>query len=202
MHARQADELEAEQARFEAGIGDYAGEDALMVLRARFELLQRAPNPGAGGRPAVYISYRRDDAAGYAGRLYDGLVQALGASAVFMDVDSIEIGADFRVALERRVAETNVMLVLIGREWLASQDAGARRRIDDPMDFVRIEIALALSRERLIIPLLIDGATMPRSDEVPPELRPLTHRQALEMSHRRWDSDLARLLDVIRRQHA
>jgi hypothetical protein len=200
LQARQADELEVEQARFEAGIGDYAGEDALMLLRARFELLQRAPDPGAGGRPAVYISYRRDDAAGYAGRLYDGLAQALGANAVFMDVESIEIGVDFRVALSRRVAEANVMLILIGPEWLASRDAGGRRRIDDPNDFVRIEIAQALIHERSVIPLLIDGATMPRPDEVPTELRPLTHRQALEMSHRRWDSDLARLLDVIRRR--
>ena len=146
----------------------------------------------------IFISYRRQDAAGYAGRLYDRLASHFGAERVFMDVEGIEPGLDFVEALERAVASCEVLIVIIGAGWLATDNAG-KRRLDDPKDFVRIETAAALARHIRVVPVLVDGAVMPRAEELPADLAPLARRQAVELSHKYWDATSAELIRTLER---
>ena len=140
----------------------------------------------------IFISYRRDDTAYPAGWLFDRLRDRVGGR-VFKDVDSIELGDDFVDRITAAVASCDVLLVLIGDRWLTIDDAGGRRRIDDPDDFVRLEIQAALKREIRVIPVLVGGAKMPRPDELPAALAGLARRQALELNPGRFDFDMSRL---------
>jgi len=147
----------------------------------------------------IFISYRRDDAPGYAGRLYDRLAAHFGGERVFMDVQGIEPGVDFFEAIERALGSCEILIVLIGKDWLATDSAG-RHRLDDPADFVRLETVTALSRGIRVVPVLVEGAQMPRADQLPPDLLPLARRQAVELSHKQWDAtgaDLIRTLEKI-----
>ncbi|KRC11546.1 hypothetical protein ASE11_19255 [Hydrogenophaga sp. Root209] len=153
----------------------------------------------------IFISYRRDDSAGYAGRLYDRLSAHLGAERVFMDVEGIELGTDFVTAIEQAVGSCKVLIVVIGDEWLSTTDAAGRRRLDDPHDFVRLETRVALEREIRVVPVLVGGALMPRADELPEELKPLARRQAIEISHKQWEAstrELIRALNIMLGQRA
>ena len=127
----------------------------------------------------IFISYRREDTAGYAGRLYDRLAAHFGPDRVFMDVEGIEPGVDFVDALERAVGSCEVLIVLIGKDWLVADGAG-KRRLDDPADFVRIETAAALARNIRVVPVLVDDAEMPRANQLPADMASLARRQALE----------------------
>ena len=144
----------------------------------------------------IFISYRREDAAGYAGRLYDRLAAHFGDERVFMDVEEIEPGADFVDAIARAVGSCEVLIVIIGNEWLAVDSAG-HRRLDDPTDFVRIETATALVRGIRVVPVLVDGAVVPRADQLPVQLVPLTRRQAVELSHKQWDATTGELIRTL-----
>ncbi|HEY9377182.1 MAG TPA: TIR domain-containing protein [Jiangellaceae bacterium] len=146
----------------------------------------------------VFISYRREETAYPAGWLYDRLADRYGGQ-VFKDVDSIQLGDDFVEVITRAVASCDVLLALIGDEWLTISDAQQRRRLDDPDDFVRLEIEAALTRNVRVIPILVDGARMPRADELPASLAGLVRRQALELSPARFDFDTSRLLKVLDR---
>jgi uncharacterized protein YecT (DUF1311 family) len=141
----------------------------------------------------VFISYRREDSGGYAGRIYDRLAQALGSDNVFFDVDSIAPGIDFVDTLSERVGRCDALIALIGKQWLTIAGADKRRRLDDPGDFVRIEIEAALTRGIRVIPVLVDGATLPMSQDLPPSLEKLPRRQGIEISLARFDSDVERL---------
>ena len=147
----------------------------------------------------VFISYRREDLAGFAGRIYDRLVSRLETSQVFFDVDNIEPGLDFVKVLADRVGDCDALVAVIGAEWLASCDEEQNRRLDDPHDFVRIEIEAALQRDIRVIPVLINGARMPRPAELPDTLKGLARRQAIEISHTRFDSDSERLTRALQR---
>jgi hypothetical protein len=150
------------------------------------------PKPGR-----IFISYRRGETAYPAGWLYDRLAEQYGDGQVFKDVDSIELGDDFVEVINRAVGSCDVLLALIGEEWLTSTDAQGRRRIDDPHDFVRLEIEAALARNVRVIPILVDGAKMPSAEELPDSLAKLARRQALELSPARFDFDTGRLLKVL-----
>jgi hypothetical protein len=121
----------------------------------------------------VFISYRREDAAGHVGRLYDALAARLGADAVFMDIDHIAPGQNFADVLHRAVSTCQVVLVVIGPRWLAAADPDGGRRLDGPADFVRLEVAEALRGTTRVIPVLVHGARMPEAAELPAELAPL-----------------------------
>ena len=151
----------------------------------------------ASGR--IFLSYRRQETAYAAGWLFDRLAERYGRAQVFKDVDSLQPGDDFVAVIEKAVASCSVLLALIGDEWLTVVDHTGRRRIDDPNDFVRIEIEAALSRGVTVIPILVDGAQMPQPNEVPETLRPLVRRQALELSPARFDFDFSQLLAVLER---
>ena len=139
----------------------------------------------------IFISYRRDDASGHAGRLFDRLAQRFGRDRVFMDVTDIGPGEDFTQVIETSVGTAELLLAVIGPQWLGATDSRGARRIDDPADFVRQEIGAAFQRQVRVIPVLVRGARMPREDELPQPLKPLARRQAVELTDARWESDLA-----------
>ena len=178
-------------------LGDEEARERLREKLRRYSptLLQTvAP---AHAAPAVFISYRRDDAAAYAGRLFDQLAERLSESAVLMD-QRLEPGADWVAAVESAVAAADVGLVLIGPEWATSSDVDGNPRLHHPQDLVRLEVAAMLDNPRTrVVPLLVRGARMPTPQELPADLRNLSRLQALELSDARWDYDLARLIDII-----
>ena len=155
-----------------------------------------APSTSVGpGR--VFISYRRDDSAFPAGWLYDRLCTHLGSEQVFKDVDSIDPGDDFFRVIEDAVGSCQVLLALIGDHWLDITDETGNRRLDDPEDFVRLEIEAALRRDVRVIPILVGRAPMPRSEQLPASLGGLVRRHAIEVSPNRFESDLGRLVRAI-----
>jgi hypothetical protein len=150
--------------------------------------------------PGIFISYRRDDSAGFAGRLADALEARFGAAPVFRDVQDIRAGDDFVRAIDRSLAACQVLLAVIGPRWLSATDAVGRRRIDDRADFVRIEIAAALRRGVHVIPVLVDGATMPGRVALPGSLSALARRQAVTLGDTTWDTDVQRVIRDIEAQ--
>jgi hypothetical protein len=142
----------------------------------------------------IFISYRREDSRGSAGRLYDQLAEHFGRDRIFMDVDTIQPGLDFVEAIESSVDETDAMIVVIGPTWLNAADSTGRLRLDNPEDFVRLEVSRALDRNIRVIPVLIERSAMPLSTELPDNLKPLARRNALEISHTRFHSDTRRLI--------
>jgi formylglycine-generating enzyme required for sulfatase activity len=149
----------------------------------------------AGHPPSIFICYRREDTGGYARLLFDSLVARFGSKQVFMDIEGMEPGEDFVLALEAAVGACEVLLALIGPDWLA--DRNNVRRLDDPKDFVRLEIATALRRQIRVIPVLAPGAKMPKAEDLPPALSPLSRRQALDLSQRYLKQDIDHLISVI-----
>ena len=120
----------------------------------------------------IFISYRRADASGFAGRLFDYLSTRFGEENIFMDVEGLDLGVDFHKALDEAVGACDVLLALIGNQWLNIKNENGQRRLDDPKDFVRIEIAAALNRKIRVIPILVQGARMPKKKELPKKLAP------------------------------
>ena len=144
-----------------------------------------------------FLSYRRDDSAGFAGRLADALEAEFGAGSVFRDVDDIQPGEDFVQAIQSHLREVGAVLVMIGPHWLMT-GADGRRRLDDPGDFVCQEIQAALGSGKPLIPLLVGGATMPAAEELPPSLAALARRQAVVLSDVSWRGDVAQLMASLR----
>ena len=145
----------------------------------------------------VFISYRRDDAAGHAGRLADHLLDQFGVGSVFMDVESIEAGVDFAAAIERAIAESDAVLVVIGPRWLEAASLGGTRRLDDPSDLVRREVEAALAADVRVIPVLVAGASMAAEGSLPQSIAGLSRRNAVELLDRRWREDVDVLVDVL-----
>jgi prepilin-type processing-associated H-X9-DG protein len=144
----------------------------------------------------IFISYRRDDSAGYTRAIFEQLTERFSKSQVFMDVDTIEPGLPFDEVINQAVARCDVVLVMIGARWMEPRE-GAGPRLNDPKDFVRLEIAAALSRDIRVIPVLLDGTTMPAEDALPEPLRPFARRNAIEVGNSRFDSDVERLIEVV-----
>ncbi len=148
----------------------------------------------------IFISYRRKDTPSAAGRLYDVLCDAFGSQRVFKDLDSIARGADFRKVIGQELLRTKVVLLLIGDRYTTLKDQYGQVRIMKDDDYVREEAAYALAfkNEKLVIPLLVDGATMPTPDKLPDDLQDLPFLNASELSSRRWKHDVDILLDDIK----
>jgi hypothetical protein len=141
----------------------------------------------------LFISYRRSDARGTAGRLSDTLSAYFGDERVFRDIENIEGGADFADVIEQNLQGADAVIVLIGPDWLFTKNANGQRRLEDPADWVAEEIAQAIQLKKPIFPVLIDGASMPRPEELPEKLKPLTRYNAISVSDDRWKSDVTRL---------
>jgi hypothetical protein len=142
----------------------------------------------------IFISYRRAGNAAYAGRLADKLSEHFGEHMVFRDIDSIEPGLDFAEAIERAVGSSEVLIAVIGRSWLTATDTTGRERLQNPDDYVRMEIVTALRRNIRVIPVLVEGASMPSVDELPGDLAPLTRRHAFELHESSWREGVQRLV--------
>jgi hypothetical protein len=142
----------------------------------------------------VFINYRRGETAGEARALFKDLTAALGKDSVFMDVDNIALGRDFREVLRERLEACDIMLALIGKDWIDSANASGTRRLDEPNDFVRLEIETALKRNIPVTPVLVQGAKMPNAEQLPESLRDFAFRNGFELSHNRWESDVHEML--------
>jgi hypothetical protein len=147
----------------------------------------------------IFINYRREDTGPYARLMQVRLGQCFPNASVFMDLNSIEAGVDFAEAIESAVRSCSVLIVLIGRHWLAIADEEGRRRLDNPDDYVRFEIHAALERGVRVIPILVDGARAPQQQQLPDALHRLARLNTLEMSYGRFAEDEARLMAVIRK---
>jgi len=145
----------------------------------------------------IFISYRRADSAAQAGRMYDRLVMHFGRDLVFMDIDVIKPGVDFVEVLESAVSECDALIAVIGTRWLTVTDDAGKRRLDNPNDITRLEVATALDRKIRVIPVLVDGASMPRSEDLPENLAALTRRNALIVSHERFSYDIGKLIEAL-----
>jgi hypothetical protein len=147
---------------------------------------------------AIFLSYRREDSAGYAGRLCESLERRLGKGLVFRDIDTIRAGEDFVDAIHRRLQTCQAMVVLIGREWLDAADVSRHRRLDQENDYLRLEIATALARpDVLVVPVLVEGMTMLRAEDLPDTIRALARRQAVSLRDETWDADVDRLVVAV-----
>ena len=154
----------------------------------------------------IFINYRREDSIGTAGRLRDRLAEAFGEENLFMDVDNIPAGVDFVADLNNQVAACRVFLAVIGPNWMDAKDASGVRRLDNPDDFVTIEIAAALARDIRVIPVLVDNARMPKADTLPEPIRPLVRRNAVEMRNTQFRRDaevlIAKMSEALNREPA
>jgi hypothetical protein len=141
----------------------------------------------------IFISYRREDEIGYAARLYESLSDTFGQDSLFFDIDSIPPGFDFVEYIDEQVAASDIVLVVIGRHWLSATDKYGRRRLDNPEDFVRVEIEAALKQQKHVVPILVHGAPMPISTELPEKMQPLARRNAFFTTPTGFKAETGRL---------
>jgi hypothetical protein len=144
----------------------------------------------------IFICYRREDSSGHAGRLYDRLQDRFGDD-VFMDIDAIGPGVDYARLIDDTIDTVEVVIVVIGQQWLSAHDVDGLRRLDDPEDLVRQEVSVALARDVLVIPVLVQGATLPEAGELPADLVGLARHNAFEISDGRWNYDADRLVQAV-----
>jgi hypothetical protein len=145
--------------------------------------------------PGIFVSYRRKDTIAWAGRLFDHLSKNFGKSQVFMDIEGgIPRGADFELVLRNALESCDTLLALIGRKWISCKHSDGRRRLDDPEDWVRNEIATALRRNIPVFPVLFDGARLPGKDKLPEALWPLSGKIWTEVTANRWHDDVGALI--------
>ncbi len=147
---------------------------------------------------AIFISYRRDDSEGEAGRLADDLAHRFREDSVFMDVNAIQPGRDFRKAIDESIHKCSVLLAIVGQGWLESRDGSGHKRLEDENDFVRLEIASALQRDIASFRCWFAEPAMPRAEQLPDDLKELAFRNAVELTHARWKSDVQLLVEALK----
>jgi len=147
----------------------------------------------------IFINYRREDSSAYAGRLYDLFVAHFGSGSVFMDIDAIGPGEDFREVIQQTCASCRVMLAVIGKSWATACDKAGRIRLQNESDFVRLEIVSALIKGLRVIPVLVGGAEMPESSALPADIQSLVFRNAWEISDRRFRQDVQGLAEAVQK---
>jgi len=169
---------------FEDNIGSYQ-----TILRG--DDLGTRYHVGAG----IFISYRREDSAGHVGRLRDRLSQKF--NEIFLDIETIRPGQDFRKAIDEVLGTCYAMIVVIGKNWLSLSDPKGHRRLDDPDDLVRYELSIGLKRNIYVIPVLVQNASIPKAEDLPGDLKQLVRRNAFELSDTRFDYDVERLTGAL-----
>ena len=145
----------------------------------------------------IFISYRREDTSGESGRLKDKLEQVFGQENIFYDVETLEAGLNFDQSIDKALSESKVLLAMIGPHWIKAADAKGDLRLQKPNDWVRKEISAALKRGLRVIPVLVNGATMPDPADLPEELQELSLKHAQEISSSRWNYDVGVLVNVL-----
>ena len=151
------------------------------------------------GNGKIFISYRREDTSGESGRLKDHLEREFGKGSIFYDVETLEAGLNFDQSISLALSESQVLLAMIGPHWLKVKDSEGNARIQGVEDWVRKEISLALQRDIRVIPILVNGAQMPKREDLPDELKELAFRNAKEISSSRWAYDVDELAKVLRK---
>ena len=146
----------------------------------------------------IFICYRREDTAGWAGRLHDDLQAGLRDVNIFRDIEDIPPGVKFSAYIADALGTCDVLIALIGPHWLTAGATAGTRRLDDPEDFIRLEIGTCLQRDIRVIPTLVGGARLPLATDLPPDIRPLVQRQAYELSDHRWPTDCQKLMADLR----
>lgn len=146
----------------------------------------------------IFINYRREDVPGVAGRLFDHLAERYPRRQLFIDVDTIKPGLDFVDQIDAQIAQCHVLLAIIGSRWLDDRDQDGKRRLDSPNDFVRLELKSGLKRNIPLIPILVDGTRMPSEQDLPPDLKELARREALELRYTSFDSDADAIAQALR----
>jgi hypothetical protein len=149
------------------------------------------------GMPEIFLSYRRADAAASTGRLYDHLARHFGAEQIFRDIDSIDAGEDFERSIRVALEDAAAVLIIIGRDWLALRSADGTPRLEEPGDYVRREIELALASNALVVPVLVDTAAFPEAHRLPATIQGLARRNAVELTHRHWQRDTEALMQQL-----
>jgi hypothetical protein len=150
----------------------------------------------------VFLSYRRDDSSGHAGRLNDALVQRFGPESVFQDVAAIGPGQDFTDSIQRALEDCDAALVVIGPNWLAAGGSADQSRLEDPDDYVRLELTTALSRDIPVVPVLVEGANLPTATQLPDVIAPIAQRQAVVLDDATWHQDVEGLVRSLRGEPA
>jgi hypothetical protein len=191
------DRLEGDRTVTAHGVDEHRAEDAEAAEEARRRAEEVKAAEEAARAPKVFINYRREDSAAYARLVQDRLEREWGRDFVFMDVDSIPIGADFVEILGNEVGKCDVLLALMGHQWWGVRDQDGNRRLDNPNDFVRVEIATALQRDIRVIPILLDGTRVPNEDQLPEDLRGLVRRNGLNVRHESFHNDMDKLIRVV-----
>ncbi len=149
--------------------------------------------------PRIFISYRRGDSIGHTGRLFDLLSKRFGSGQVFMDIDTIGPGENYVDVIQKTCESCEVLLAVIGRGWLAATDEDGKRRLDDPNDFVRMEIAHVLQKGIRVVPVLVDGAKMPDAKSLPPDLKQFALRNAWEINDKNFHHDVGQLIEGLQK---
>lgn len=144
--------------------------------------------------PKLFISYRREDTGGDAGRLNDTVLQLLGSGSTFLDLNNIVPGKDFETELKRALGETKFLLALIGPKWETVTDSFRKRRLYDENDYVRMELLAGMRNDVPIVPILLNRPSVPNATDLPDVLRPITKLQAFEIRRDRWMDDVSALL--------
>lgn len=146
----------------------------------------------------IFICYRRDDSGSTAGRVRDAIAHTFGDRAVFFDHSSIEPGVKWPAKLEEGLKHASIVISIIGPNWLRSSDKWGRRRIDEPDDWVRKEIETALLNKKLLLPVLVAGASLPPRDKIPDSLAPFLDHQVVELRDAFWQHDIQLVLERIK----
>lgn len=150
---------------------------------------------------SIFISYRRSDSEAMTGRIYDRLVNDFSRGQIFKDVDSIRLGVDFVEDLDQALKRCQVLLAIIGKSWVDAREEDGSRRIDNPNDFVRIEIESALNRKIPVVPVLLDGVCVPSTSELPDSIQVLARCQGMEVGQDpRFHDDITRLVKRLKRE--
>jgi CheY-like chemotaxis protein len=164
----------------------------------KMELMDLRPPNGSlasdAPSPLIFLCYRREDTQGEAGRLHDRLSDVYGGDRIFMDIDSVPLGVDFVDHVTKEISRCSAVIVMIGRQWEKAKDKRRRRRLDDPDDLVRAEIAAALKQKIPVVPVLVQNATMPNATELPEDIRLLARRNGIALRHEHWREGVERLL--------
>jgi hypothetical protein len=147
----------------------------------------------------IFISYRREDSSGWAGRLHEALKRTFSSERVFFDIDSLEPGSDYADAINKSLELSAAALVIIGPRWLDVKDKKGDRRLDDPSDLTHIEVATALKHEITVIPVLVGEAIMPSADQLPEDLKRLAKINAYKIDDRRWEYDQKQLIRFLQK---
>lgn len=148
----------------------------------------------------IFISYRREDSSGEAGRLNENLEQIFGDENVYFDIEAIGGGINFKKDIERALNSCKVLIAVIGPRWLNITDKEGERRLENPDDFIRLEISTALKRGIMVIPLLINGASQPKRDELPEDIENLAGLNSMDLSNKRWRYDFNELVKILKKK--